>query len=90
MTTFLHLQGADIGLAEDESFNKARHRLNRAQQQMIDYAEGNIDGESKDQKFQPFHELSFKTDNGGRIAVNIDKVIAVSSDEEKDVGGGGE
>jgi capsule polysaccharide export protein KpsE/RkpR len=90
MTTFLHVQGADIQLAEDESFNKARHRLNKAQRQLEDYRNGNIDGDSDGQKFDPYHQLSFKTSEGGRVSANVEKVIAITSDEEKDVGGGEE
>lgn len=86
MTTFLHMQGADIELAEDESFNKARHRLNKAQRQLEDYRNGNIDGDSDGQKFDPYHQLSFGTAEGGRISVNVEKVIGITSDTAKDVG----
>lgn len=92
MATTLHVQGADIELHEDETFNKARHRLNRALRQLEDYRQGNIDGDAEGQKFEPFHQLSFKMANGtaegGRITVSVEKVIGVSSDEPKDVGGG--
>ena len=90
MTTFLHTQGADIELASDESFNKARHRMNTAQRQLEDYRNGNIDGDSEGQKFNPYHQLSFKTAEGGRVSVNVEKVIGISSDEAKDVGSGEE
>lgn len=92
MTVTLHVQGADVQLHESESFNKARHRLNQAQRQLEDYRNGNIDGESSGQKFNPYHVLSFRMatedDDGGRISVNVEKIIAITSDEPKDVGGG--
>lgn len=91
MSTTIHLAGGDITLHESESFNKARHRLNRAQKLMEDYALGNV---SADDDFEPYHILSFRmdtdTEEGGRISVNVEKVIAISSDEPKDLGGGGE
>jgi hypothetical protein len=94
MTVTLHVQGADIELHESEKYNKVRHRLNKAQRQLEDYRNGNIDGESDGQKFNPYHVLSFKMatedDEGGRISVNVEKVIAATSDEPKDVGGGDE
>lgn len=84
MATTLHVQGADIELDESESFNKLRHRLNKAFKQKVDYENGNIDGETEGQKFDPFHTLSFATEGGGRISVNVEKVIGISSDTAKD------
>jgi hypothetical protein len=74
------MQGGSIDLHEEENFNKVRKRCNDATRAKVDYENGNID----DKSFQPFHDLSFKTDDGGRIAVNAEKVIAVVSDTEKD------
>lgn len=89
MSTTIHLAGADIQLHDSETFNKARHRLNRAQKLIEDYKLGNV---SADEDFEPYHLLSFKMENdteeGGRISVNVEKVIGISSDEPKDVGGG--
>jgi len=85
MATTLHMQGGDIEL--NENFNKVRHRLNESAQLMLDYKNGNV---GEDDKFQPFHLLSFATGDGGRVSVNPEKVIAVSSDEAKDVGESGE
>lgn len=85
MATTLHIQGADIELDESESFNKVRHRLNKAAKQKIDYENGNIDGVTDGQKFDPFHTLSFATDGGGRFSANVEKIIGVSSDTAKDV-----
>lgn len=95
MATHLIVQGGEIELHESESFNKARHRLNKAKKLVIDYENGNIDGNSKDEKFDPFHQLSFRTaftdddyPDGGRISVDPVKVIGVRSDDHKDLGGG--
>lgn len=84
MATFIIIQGGEMEIAEN--YNLVRHRLNKAQRQLLDYQNGNIDGDSDDQKFDPYHQLSFKTAEGGRISVNVEKVIGVSSDEAKDAG----
>lgn len=85
MATLIFVQGLDpVELAEDESFNKARHRLNGALKNKIDYENGTINGTDADQKFEPAHLLSFKTAEGGRITVNPEKIIGFGSDEEKD------
>jgi hypothetical protein len=85
VATHIFVQGLDpIELAEDESFNKARHRLNKALKNKIDYENGSIDGESKGQEFEPAHALSFATAEGGRITVNPEKIIGFGSDEPKD------
>lgn len=85
MATYLFVQGLDpIELADDETFNKARHHGNSALRLKTDLEEGNIDGESQGQKYDPLHQLSFATRAGGRIAVNPDKFIGVGSDQPKD------
>ena len=89
MATYLFAQGMDpVELAEDESFNKARHRGNGALKTLEDYRNGNIDGETKGQEFDPLHSLSFKTvnDDGstGRICISPEKLIGFGSTEEKD------
>jgi len=79
VATFLLVQGLDpVELAD--SYNFVRKRLNDAAQAKIDYENGT--GE----KFQPFHSLSFKTAENGRITVNPEKVIGCGSDEPKDQG----
>lgn len=89
MATYLFVQGLDpVELAEDESFNKVRHRSNKALRIKVDLENGNIDGETKGQKFDPMHLMSFKTAEGGRISVNPEKFIGVGSDEAKDAGTG--
>lgn len=76
MTTFLFAQGMEpVELAEDESFNKARARGNEVLTEDSD---------------KPLHKLSFKTAEGGRVAINPEKFIGVGSDEPKDVGSGDE
>lgn len=86
MATFLFVQGLDpVELAEDESFNKARHRGNGALKMKLDYENGNMSGEG-DEKYEPLHLLSFKTAEGGRIAVQPEKFIGVGSDQAKDGG----
>lgn len=95
MATFLFVRGMDpVELAPEELFNKVRHRANRAAKLVIDYENGNLDGETKGQKFEPSHLLTFKTvdedGNVGRISILPEHYIGVGSDEEKDVGGGAE
>jgi len=85
VATTLLIQGIDpVDLAEDESFNKVRQRINEAIKVKIDYENGNIDGESKGQEFKPAHLLSFATADGGRVSINPEKIIGVGSDEPKD------
>ena len=36
------------------------------------------------QKFEPFHVLTFRTADDGRLAVDIENVIGVMSDEARD------
>jgi hypothetical protein len=90
MACTLLIRGGEIALHESENFNKIRHRVNKAKKQLIDYQNGNIDGETKGQKFEPAHVLTFKTDNdteeGGRISIDVESYIAILSDEPKDVG----
>jgi hypothetical protein len=93
MGVWLLVQGGEpVELHESESFNKVRRRLNDARKRVIDYDNGNIDGESKGQKFDPYTILSFATvneddeDSHGRISIGWDRVIGVVSDEPKDVG----
>lgn len=83
MSTFLFVQGLDpIELAADESFNKARSRGNQALTGTDNKGE-----KSEDSRTKPMHKLSFKTAEGGRIAINPEKFIGVGSDEDKDSGG---
>lgn len=81
MATYLLVQGMDP-VELNESFNFARKRANDAAKAKLDYEQGNVDD------YQPFHTLSFKTAEGGRLTVNTDKVIGVGSDEAKDEGSG--
>lgn len=91
MSVYLFVQGLDpVELAGDETFNKVRHRGNKAMQRRIDLENGNIDGKSEGQKFDPMHQLSFKTAEGGRISVNPEKFIGVGSDTEKDSASSGD
>lgn len=93
MACTLIIRGGEIALHESENFNKIRHRANKAKKMLIDYQNGNIDGVTKGQIFQPAHMLTFRTDNdteeGGRVSVDVENYIGVLSDEAKDVGGGG-
>lgn len=92
----LLVQGGSIELHESETFNKLRHRLNKAKKMVIDYENGNIDGVTKANKdngtdsevFEPFHVLTFRTADDGRVSVDPQKIIGVVSDTPKDVGGG--
>lgn len=87
MTCTLLVRGGEIELHESENFNKIRQRLNRARQMGEDYKNGTIDGKSEGQKFEPFHILSFRTVDDGRISVDIENTIGVMSDESKDGAG---
>jgi hypothetical protein len=96
MVTLILQGGTVVDLDESEKFNKIRHRLNQVSKMIEDYKLANIDGTSTGQKYQPFHVLSFKTvtwddddDEAepvvGRVSVHFDKIVAVTSDEERDV-----
>src|SRR3954468_21557814 len=95
MPCILMVRGGEIELHPSENFNKIRHRANKAKKMLIDYQNGNIDGETKGQKFELAHVLSFRTapmdddDEGGRISIDIESYIGIMSTEPKDVGGGG-
>jgi hypothetical protein len=97
MPCILMVRGGEIELHPSENFNKIRHRANKAKKMLIDYQNGNIDGETKGQKFELAHVLSFRTaameddedDAGGRISIDIESYIGIMSTEPKDVGGGG-
>jgi hypothetical protein len=97
MPCTLLIRGGEIELHPSENFNKIRHRVNKAKKMLIDYQNGNIDGETKGQKFELAHVLSFRTaameddedDAGGRISIDIESYIGIMSTEPKDVGGGG-
>jgi hypothetical protein len=95
MPCILMVRGGEIELHPSENFNKIRHRANKAKKMLIDYQNGNIDGETKGQKFEPAHVLSFRTaavdddEDGGRISIDVESYIGVMSTEPKDVGGGG-
>jgi len=82
MAVEIIMQGGSVTLHHTESFNKTRHRLNQTKKLVIDYENGNT---KDDSKFQPFHLLSFRTEDDGRVSVDPAKVIAVMSDDAKDV-----
>jgi hypothetical protein len=84
MACSLLIRGGEIELHDAENFNKIRHRLNKARKLSEDYKNGTIDGNSEGQKFDPFHVLTFRTVNDGRIAVDIENCIGVLSDEARD------
>ena len=94
MPCILLIRGGEIELHPSENFNKIRHRANKAKKMLIDYQNGNIDGEQKGQKFEPAHMLSFRTaameddetEDGGRISIDVESYIGVMSTDPKDVG----
>lgn len=88
MTCTLLVRGGEIELHDSELFNKVRQRLNRARKLSEDYKNGTISGDKKEAAFEPFHVLTFKTADDGRVAVDIENCIGVLSDEPKDVGAG--
>lgn len=91
MPVTLILQGGEVDLHESESFNKIRHRLNKAQKLKMDYENGAVAGTGEDGvKFEPYHILTFRTEagedeEGGRISVSLEKIVGILSDESKDV-----
>jgi hypothetical protein len=89
MPCTLLVRGGEIELHEAENFNKIRHRLNRARKMSEDYKNGTISGDKADngQKFEPFHVLTFRTADDGRLSVDIENVIGVMSDEPRDGSG---
>ena len=90
MTCILLVRGAEIELHESEKFNKVRQRLNRARKLSEDYKNGTISGSKNgegDEKFEPFHVLTFRTADDGRVSYDIENCFGVLSDEPKDVGG---
>ena len=86
MTVTLLVRGGEIELHESEKFNKVRHRLNKARKLDEDYKNGAISG-NDDQKFEPFHMLTFRTADDGRFCGDIQNVFGALSDEPKDSGG---
>lgn len=90
MTTLI-VQGGTIEL--DENFNLVRHRLNAAFKSVEDYRNGewNADehktDDNKDGIPRPFHLMTFKTppdeddedSEGGRVSINLEKIIGVES-----------
>jgi hypothetical protein len=90
MTCTLLVRGGEIELHESENFNKIRQRLNRARKLAEDYKNGAIDGKSEGQNFEPFHILSFRTADDGRVAYDIENCFGVLSDEPKDGAGNDE
>lgn len=95
MTCTLLVRGGEIELHEKELFNKVRQRLNRARKLSEDYKNGTISGDKKGgggengggaSAFEPFHLLTFRTADDGRVSVDIENCIGVLSDEPKDVG----
>jgi hypothetical protein len=85
MPCTLLVRGGEIELHESEKFNKIRHRLNKARKLSEDYKNGAISGAGEDgQKFEPFHVLTFRTADEGRVAVDIENCIGVMSDESRD------
>jgi len=86
MTCTLLVRGGEVELHDSELFNKVRQRLNKARKLSEDYKNGTIDGKEKGQEFEPFHVLTFRTADDGRISIDIENCFGVLSDEPKDVG----
>lgn len=87
MACQLLIRGGEIELHETENFNKIRHRLNKGRKLSEDYKNGTIDGKSDGEKFDPFHVLTFRTADDGRLAIDIENCIGVLSDEPRDGAG---
>ena len=82
MATFLLIRGMEP-VEVEASYNLVRQRINQA------VTGTDRDGVKADDKERnrPLHKISFKTAEGGRIAIVPDHVIGVGSDTEKDEGG---
>lgn len=82
MSTFLLIRGMEP-VEVDASYNLVRHRINQA------LTGTNQDGSKAEDvvRNRPLHKISFKTMEGGRIAIAPDAIIGVGSDTEKDEGG---
>lgn len=82
MSTFLLIRGMEP-VDVDASYNLVRHRVNQA------LTGTNQDGSKAEDvvRNRPLHKLSFRTTEGGRIAIAPDYIIGVGSDTEKDEGG---
>lgn len=82
MTTFLFVRGLDP-VEVEESFNLVRQRINEV------VTGTDRDGSKAEDKVRnrPLHKVTFKTAEGGRIAISPENIIGVGSDEERDGGG---
>lgn len=76
MSTFLFVRGLEPVELED-NFNLVRQRLNEV------LTGTNRDG-SEDNSNKPMQKVSFKTAEGGRIAVVPEHIIGVGSDTRTD------
>lgn len=90
MATFLHVRGMDP-MVLHESFNKTRGKVNAARKMREDYRLGSRDKWMKNEQVSFKIELPDPNDDDnyivGRAFFNIDDIICVLSDQEKDVVG---
>lgn len=85
MGVYISAQGMEpVELADDESFTKVRQRFNKAVAGKIEFENAVMNGTKPDGKYDPFHGLTFATAEGGRISLNVDKIIGIYSDTSKD------
>jgi hypothetical protein len=76
VSTFLFVRGMEP-IEVEESYNLVRQRLNEV------VTGTNRDGTEDDSK-RPLHKVSFKTVEGGRVAIVAEYLIGVGSDVQKD------
>lgn len=83
MATTLIVRGAQIELADEESYTKVKHRIKKAKQRRVDYENGTAEEFSKGED-----ELEFYTDMGngetGRACFDTNDVFGVMSDKRSD------
>jgi hypothetical protein len=78
----IHFQGGSLELST--SFDTVRRNLDAAEKARVDYENGNIDGVTRgsegeaSQLFNPYQRCTFKDTDEAKIAVNPEKVIALT------------
>lgn len=78
-TTIYTMGGGEFELSDDEKYNKVRKRLND-----LANAANELDDDDGKSGKDPFTKLQFFDEDGGRISLNPDKIIAIRSDLRTD------
>lgn len=95
MSCEIHFRGGSVEVAE--KYNLIRQRVNRAMRDQILAKNGEPILNTKDKvvEYEPAHLMSFTTvdedgDPTGRVSININEYICVTSDDLKDESNSGE